>query len=549
MVRTKKARRGKAAAASRPTRQDRAAAPAPAVAPADAAAAPLPPRANTDALVVARGPRARQLQAEFGSAVSAKEAEEVMRYAGGSVEVAGALLRNKLGLPRKRKRDGNEEAELSMREVEIGRLRVKAYEYLCRVVSLKAADYAAQRANAQNFLNSDQEFVRSITQSLKRDASIQDAAVRELVESPTDEIAEKVVSAILDGDLIDDMPDAVKEGLMENEHLRDAVRDELHDDDELRDEVREDLRESVREDLLDDDELRAEVKKEIEAGILQQHSETERARGAWREISVLPAVSARYDRYHCVDCALGQPVAHFLMDLLHGTRRRHRGLAPPDGTGEHVRPAPSFHVLKIERIFNPRLMNDYQVQLDNIRGKHGNRPVTGIQPIPLRGAAGAGPFAHCDDEPIIKRYQEVNGSEWNERYLFHGAPADKIEKICQGGLDYRRAGTHMGDLFGMGTYLAEDSSKSDIYAKPDAHGIKCMLVCRVCLGETWYTREPLRRISMPPDDRDSVTALRLDEGGCVDHREYVVYERGQAIPEYRIYYHHARGCRCSICVQ
>jgi hypothetical protein len=54
---------------------------------------------------------------------------------------------------------------------------------------------------------------------------------------------------------------------------------------------------------------------------------------------------------------------------------------------------------------------------------------------------------------------------------------------------------------------------------------------------------------MPPDDRDSVTALRLDEGGCVDHREYVVYERGQAIPEYRIYYHHARGCRCSICVQ
>ena len=178
-----------------------------------------------------RGPRARQLQAEFGSAVSAEEAEEVMRYAGGSVEVAGALLRNKLGLPRKRKRDGNEEAELSMREVEIERLQVKAYEYLCRVVSLKSAELDA-RANAQNFLNSDQEFVRSITQSLKRDASIQDAAVRELVESPTDEIAEKVVSAILDGDLIDDMPDAVK-ALMENEHLRDAVRDELHDDDEL----------------------------------------------------------------------------------------------------------------------------------------------------------------------------------------------------------------------------------------------------------------------------------------------------------------------------
>ena len=227
------------------------------------------------------------------------------------------------------------------------------------------------------------------------------------------------------------------------------------------------------------------------------------------------------------------------MRLLHGTRRCHKGQAPPLGTGTHVREAPSYHVLKIERIYNPRLQADYQAMLDNLRGSHGNAPVADVAQIPE------------DDVPArdIKAEQTINGSRWNERFLFHGAPADKIEKICTGGLDHRRAGTHMGDLFGMGTYLAEDSSKSDIYAKPDAHGIKCILVCRACLGNTGYTNQPMRGIMKPPDGYDSITALRQDEGGCVDHREYIVYDRAQAVPEYRIYYTHAIGCQCSICVE
>ena len=306
--------------------------------------------------------------------------------------------------------------------------------------------------------------------------------------------------------------------MMENKHLRDAVRRELRADDKLRD----------------------EVKNEIAAGIRQRHSLSERMGGAWREMSVLPASSARYDQYQVVDLDLEQPVAELLMHLLHGTRRRHRGLPPPQGTGTHVRPAPSYKVLKIERILNPRLQTDYQVQLDNIRGKHGNRPVTALAPLP-----------GDDYIPIVKGYQAVSGSCWSERFLFHGAPFDSIDAICEGGLDYRRAGAHMGALFGMGTYLAEDSSKSDIYARPDAaSGVKCMLVCRACLGETYYTRQQLQGISMPPDHQcDSVTALRRDEGGCVDHREYVLYERGQALPEYRIYYRHEHGCQCSICVE
>ena len=77
------------------------------------ASPPPPPPANSESILIARGPRARRLQAEFGSAVSAVEAEQVIRYAAGDVELASWLLRNKLGLPRKRKRDRKEETHLS----------------------------------------------------------------------------------------------------------------------------------------------------------------------------------------------------------------------------------------------------------------------------------------------------------------------------------------------------------------------------------------------------------------------------------------------------
>ena len=464
-------------------------------------------------MVVARGPRARRLQAEFGDAVSALEAEEVMRYAKGDVELAGALLRNKLDLPRKRKHDGTEEAELSLHERAVTRLQDEI-NALHKVRSeMRTSNDTKRHLIALKCIQEDKDFKEQMWTTFKEDPAVQAQATAELIQNPSDELKRKAVAAIAQDGLVQA---SVKQTMMENKHLRDAVRRELRADDKLRD----------------------EVKNEIAAGIRQRHSLSERMGGAWREMSVLPASSARYDKYQVVDISLEQPVAQLLMHLLHGTRRRHRGLPPPHGTGTHVRAAPSYNVLKIERIINPRLQTDYQVQLDNIRGKHGNRPVTPLAPLPE------------DDIPIVKGYQAVSGSRWSERFLFHGAPYDKIDAICEGGLDHRRAGTHMGDLFGMGTYLAEDSSKSDIYAKPDTGGcVKCMLVCRACLGETYYTRRQLSGISMPPDGYDSITALRQDEGGCVDHREYVLYERGQALPEYRIYYTHAIGCQCSICVE
>ena len=337
----------------------------------------------------------------------------------------------------------------------------------------------------------------------------------------------------------DDLKEEVRDALKEDEDFRDEVRDDVRE--ELRED--EDLKEEVRDELRDDDELRDEVKEELgeeekDRGILAA-----RLVAGWMQSSVLPAYSARYDRYQCVALDLeDDPTAAFIASMMHGTRRSHRGLLPSQGgTGIHWRSPPEFEIVSIERIVNPRLQADYLSFRDNIRGKHSNVPVDRLVTAPSD-----------EDNAFSKGHQRVDGTQWNERFLFHGAPYSSIEKICRAGLDHRRGGTNAGRLFGVGTYLAEDSSKSDIYAggNPDDDDERrcCMLVCRACLGETSYLSHSAPNLSMPPNDADSVTALRSDETGCLDHREYVVYERAQAVPEYRIFYAHAAGCECSRCV-
>ena len=65
----------------------------------------------------------------------------------------------------------------------------------------------------------------------------------------------------------------------------------------------------------------------------------------------------------------------------------------------------------------------------------------------------------------------------------------------------------------MAPISRKDSSKSDFYATPGATGLSCILVCRACLGKTHYARDFMPDITMPPDGKDSITALRRDEGG------------------------------------
>jgi hypothetical protein len=155
----------------------------------------------------------------------------------------------------------------------------------------------------------------------------------------------------------------------------------------------------------------------------------------------------------------------------------------------------------------------------------------------------------------------VTNSEANEYFLFHGCPSERVETICGSGFDPRRAGSTAGMMFGMGTYFAHNSSKADLYAKPTASqpGLRCVFLTRVCLGEPFFcTRnsmgaEDMRELKMPPERPDkrgpcnSVVGETQSAEGHVMFREYIVYDRNQAVPEFLIWYKHKVDCECSQC--
>merc|ERR1711972_297232 len=52
------------------------------------------------------------------------------------------------------------------------------------------------------------------------------------------------------------------------------------------------------------------------------------------------------------------------------------------------------------------------------------------------------------------------------------------------------AGSSTGTLYGRGLYFAEHCTKADEYANADKDGLHTVLVCRVTLGNVFYTAEP-----------------------------------------------------------
>ena len=151
------------------------------------------------------------------------------------------------------------------------------------------------------------------------------------------------------------------------------------------------------------------------------------------------------------------------------------------------------------------------------------------------------------------RVQSFTNIELNEFLVFHGAPSDIIERLQMQGLDARYAGEHRGKMFGNGLYFATNSSKSDIYTTPDAAGLRCLLVVRVCLGEPHRAKAGDKSMKRAPDRQDqrgplsSVVGLKENEGGVLQHREYVVYRETQTLPQYAVWYRHASECQCTHC--
>ena len=247
-----------------------------------------------------------------------------------------------------------------------------------------------------------------------------------------------------------------------------------------------------------------------------------------RLLFTLPHFS-RYNTLRIEELPTSDPRHKIICDQLHRTVTRHRGPA----RGDPHREPPKFVVKRVNNILNPRLQEKYLVEVQDLVGLC---------------------ESHCSPCPLDAiSVQTFSGKDMNEYLLFHGAPADKIERMQNQGLDPRYAGNHFGAMFGSGSYFAPNSSKSDIYTDVNQQGERCILLVRVCVGEASMAKEYDKKLRMLPERSDGrgplslVVAVTQNHGGAVEYPEVVVYQAAQALSQYAIWYTHASDCKCTHC--
>ena len=173
----------------------------------------------------------------------------------------------------------------------------------------------------------------------------------------------------------------------------------------------------------------------------------------------------------------------------------------------------------------------------------------------------------CEAIPNITAFKcaSVHASvDLNEHLFFHGCPLDACKRIARQGLHPQRGGEAVGSLFGKGAYFAQNASKCDMYttcSECSAHakrtdcrhaqGERCVLVVRVLLGNSHKQSTPYSGHRAPEradgELYDSLTALSREQGGAVDHMEFIIFEKSLAFVRYLVRYRHCRTCECHIC--
>jgi len=142
------------------------------------------------------------------------------------------------------------------------------------------------------------------------------------------------------------------------------------------------------------------------------------------------------------------------------------------------------------------------------------------------------------DPPIL--HLDTADAETNEVFLWHGTRSELLPTIREWGLDERVCS--LDGLHGAGLYFASESCKAAQYAPPAADGRRHLLYVRVLLGLSCYVRDSMKGARRPPPDPgsggrlcDSVIAnAGVANGGRQVHREFVVYDRRQAYPEFEV---------------
>lgn len=206
----------------------------------------------------------------------------------------------------------------------------------------------------------------------------------------------------------------------------------------------------------------------------------------------------------------------------------------------------NIRVTNVERVENLDLFESYVQERQRFFDKARARG----RPVPIEYVAKSS--GNIKTSTILSSHKSGAGftsdiyPEINEYYVFHGTLADTMDSVLTQGLDCRMSrGTAM---FGQGAYGAESSTKADQYVDKKENRQKIphqMLLVRMCLGDIClydlpaaHRRAPCKRCRndnckahKPKDFYDSV----VGDGKWL-FREFIVYDKRQAYPEYLITY-------------
>jgi hypothetical protein len=141
---------------------------------------------------------------------------------------------------------------------------------------------------------------------------------------------------------------------------------------------------------------------------------------------------------------------------------------------------------------------------------------------------------HQTKEHLLALYEPYDKSV-SDRLLFHGTSLDRVKKIAEENLDWRRSGEvhcRRGKFYGHGTYFADDPVHSHHYASPGPDGHRYMFACRVLVGLVTKGRPDMRCLPVWGDGVHYDTAVN-------DVRrpwEFVKFDHTQYYPAFLIKY-------------
>ncbi|CAK9016151.1 unnamed protein product [Durusdinium trenchii] len=197
-----------------------------------------------------------------------------------------------------------------------------------------------------------------------------------------------------------------------------------------------------------------------------------------------------------------------------------------------------FQVKRVIRVEDSDMFNRYIFRRDTIKATRGKCDAPGSS------------FLTHEAIDKFQGLKEIVASldlELNEAYLWHGTQVRTGLQIAQEDFNMAFAGSGAGTMYGKGLYFSESCTKADEYSRDEPRGyydsVRALLLCRVCMGQFYYTadRESSAIEKYLSGVSDSTLGDRASAVGT--YREFVVYHPDQVYPEYLVLYERLHGTR------